>query len=221
MRLIIICISIVFLVSCRKEYKEVESALWIVYNLDGETVSVEGNEVSSRSVSFSGAPYIWTNNRFIEPYNPNSVDSTQCEFECSTLDTNGNFVWITFRNTLPDYFFEGDSNNLSFKSFNDFRNLFDPGSVEFVKSSGYYFPDGVIVYYQDKDNVVYNTGYDYPNNTNGINSSFEITAAERFYSFEHEKDGLRVFAKFSATLYREPTDSIRIENADCALLFVP
>ena len=58
-----------------------------------------------------------------------------------------------------------------------------------------------------------------PTHSNFYNSSFEITAVEKFYYQKQAQDAVRVFANFEATLYNGTGDSLRIDDGSLVMLF--
>lgn len=193
--------------SCKKQVKEDHSAFWMSCKIDGVHYSVESNE--GRAINSNTYYYLNT-----------TKDSISTTFYGYSLDSNDTFVTVTFRRSFPTILFDTSLYSPSFKSYNDFRSVFQLGVHPFVMLNS--DDDGVLLYYQtDKGNTRLGTGNYDVNHSNFSNCNFEIFAVERYYSSKYKKDGVRVFANFDATLFEGQGDSIRIENAEFALLFVP
>ncbi|MCB9188523.1 MAG: hypothetical protein H6600_04655 [Flavobacteriales bacterium] len=210
MRLFGIVILILVLFSCKKESGEERNSLWLKCAINDTDYLIESNEGKG----------IYADSRYIIDYDNTGSDSITALLMAYCLDNNHDYVFVTIRKTLPPAFYDSISSQVEFKSYDDFRDAFPIGDVPFVTLNND-IEDGVIIEYQSDNGVRMSSGNDDFQHSNFVNCSFRITSTERFYSFRHEKDGLRVFANFEATLYNGQGDSIRIEDADCALLFVP
>ncbi|CAG5087575.1 hypothetical protein CRYO30217_03517 [Parvicella tangerina] len=187
-------------------------------NVNGEVISFEGREETNRNNGNHRQNLFYCYKTYSTSVISYGIDTVEYNWFSVMEDTNSNVFRVRYTVYENELLFTDSLADKQYKYFNDFRNKFFVGEYDFSIQSKEIEGISIESYF---NGVFWSSREFDPNHSLFYNSYFEVTDFERFYSYEAKKDGLRVFANFNATLYNGQGDSIRIENADCAMLFVP
>ncbi len=213
MKIVNIIIVGLLLLSCKKEVGfEKNYAFSIEYKLDGELYVFDKHDDATAS-----------NPARFGAYNGTSTSSF--------------FQFLEFRSTFSEHIIGGadirfsyrrsgdslllDSAYRRYRNYNDFKAIFSIGEHSFADA---WNQEGISISYIKNGELwvserVYWNNQPIPTHSSFYNSSFEISAVEKFYYEKQAEDAVRVFASFEATLYNETGDSLRIDDGSFEMLF--
>jgi hypothetical protein len=208
---------------CEKAIDNPEkTALFFEGNINNEFNAYYGNELNNSTV--------YDSVHFSSSYTgANSYDIFDDSVRISFKSIVRNIIGETFELQISYSKYEDVnllyndslSNGIKFHNYDLFFNILSGGTSPLLTGN---FPvqNGIKIELYNQD------GYWHSDSTsttelhsNYYNSNFTIEKIEPFYSQLGDKgsQAIRVFADFSVTLYNDSKDSIRIENAKCAIVF--
>jgi len=211
MKIIIVLLTVLILVGCKKEVEVEKSyALSLSFSSENKLYIFDKHDEATYSNRARFGAYKAL------AFFPELLDF-RSTFSEHTLD--GVDIRFSFRQTKDSVLL--DTAYRRYRNYDDFKKLFTLGTHPFADA---WNQSGLSITYI-KNNELWVTERIYWNNvpiathSNFYNSSFEITAVEKFFYEKQSEDAVRVFANFEVTLYNQAGDSLQLEDGSFVMLF--
>jgi len=214
---IILFFGLLSLLSCHKEMdRSKPSSLSLSFVESGTFYSFEGNEqvgvLAVDSLKFKSKQYSLSNTL---SDSANLFYSTSCGYYVGS-DAYLMDFYFTIREDKKHLY--EDSLDWHYSDFDSFKNNFEVGDLGFKDFDEIGF--GINISLVGATDI-WSSSQNVTNHSNYYNSKFVITEIENYYSYEHDKMGLRIFADFDITLYNANSDSLRLEDGSLVMLVTP